>query len=202
MTGHQDRLWLGDDGVATGNTHPMAYAYDLPGRTRAAADFELREYIDADFNVAGVNSNRGMATDGNYLWVADATSVVQAFRLFDDPDTPENDYGTNDTGRDLDFDDNGDSFRPFGLFTDGATMWAVATGETTAKALNLADGTRNTAAKFTLRTDNAIPYGIWSNAITMFVLDNADHKIYTYRIGDVEVSGAVVGGVAHVSAGG
>ncbi len=201
VTGFGDRLWTGDEGAATDSGDPWAYAFDLPGLERSSGhDFALRSGTGAD--TVGVTSNRGMASDGNYLWVAAGGGRVtaQAFRLFDDPATAGNDYGTKDTSRDLGFGEDGLDLH--GIFTDGAIMWGVEVGESTVRAVRVADDTRVPAAEFELHADNDNPRGIWSNGVTMFVVDEVDAKIYTYRVGDVEVSGVPAAGVAHVSAGG
>ncbi|WP_420445789.1 fibronectin type III domain-containing protein [Candidatus Poriferisodalis sp.] len=202
VTGFGDRLWTGDEAnPGADNEHPHAYAYDLPGLARSSGhDFALRRIVGSDF--VGATSNRAMTSDGNHLWVADTTEVVQAFALFDDPETAGDDTGAKDTDADIDFDDNGDGFAPYGIFTDGETVWGVERANSTARAISLADGERVAALEFELHADNDHPRAIWSNGVTMFVLDDDDNKIYTYRIGVPEVLGVPVGGVAHVSAGG
>ena len=68
-------------------------------------------------------------------------------------------------------------------------MWGAKIGESAVRAVGLSDGERVAASEFELHADNDNPRGIWSNGVTMFVLDGADDKIYTYRVGVVKVSG-------------
>ncbi|WP_420622353.1 hypothetical protein [Candidatus Poriferisodalis sp.] len=76
---------------------------------------------------------------------------------------------------------------------DFALREGVGVGESTARAISLASGERVTALEFALHADNDHARGIWSNGVTMFVVDEIDDKIYTYRTGDnaaVRVEGA------------
>ena len=204
VTGFGDRLWVGDEAAPTLSSDPSAYAFGLPGLARSSGhDVVLRSGSGA--NTVGVVSIRGLATDGNYLWVSDsgtglgAGDTVHAFRLFDDPATLNVDeYGTLDVDRGLGFGD----FTANGIFTDGETMWGVEVGSSTARAVSLANGERVEALEFDLHPDNDNPRGIWSNGVTMFVVDETDAKIYTYRVGVVKASGVPAPGMAHVSAGG
>ncbi|WP_419551480.1 RCC1 domain-containing protein [Candidatus Poriferisodalis sp.] len=187
----------------------------LLNSTQTVDDLDRTRYSDVSLhsdNAAprslwsdGVTSVRGLATDGNYLWVSGSGSglgegdSVHAFRLFDDPATLNvNEYGTLDLDRGLGFGE----FSENGVFTDGETMWGVEVGDSTARAVSLDGGERVTALEFELHEDNDNARGIWSNGVTMFVVDETDTKIYTYRVGDVVVSGVPAPGVAHVSAGG
>ena len=63
---------------------------------------EDRDFVYGGLNVAGgVFIVRGTATDGRHLWITNTTSHAHAFRLFDDPETPEDEYGRPDTSRKL-----------------------------------------------------------------------------------------------------
>ncbi|WP_420625190.1 hypothetical protein [Candidatus Poriferisodalis sp.] len=183
-------LWVGDD------HDEKVYAYELAGGSRVPSK-----------DIAGVSAEAFLVTGfGDRLWTGDENPPspsdypsAYAFRLFDDPATLNvNEYGTLDLDRGLGFGE----FSENGVFTDGETMWGVEVGDSTARAVSLAGGERVTALEFELHEDNDNARGIWSNGVTMFVVDETDTKIYTYRVGDVVVSGVPAPGVAHVSAGG
>ena len=72
---------------------------------------------------------------------------------------------------------------PYGLWSDGDTMWVADVVDDKIYAYNT-DGTRDETRDFdTLdAAGNNSPSGIWSNGDTMWVVDGSDSKIYAYRM--------------------
>ena len=195
VTGHGPRLYVAEESLDGASRD--VFGYDLTSFTRA----EDRDFVYGGLNVAGgVWIVRGMATDGRHMWITDTTSHAHAFRLFDDPETPGDEYGKPDTSRKLTIPGRG---QLRGLFTDGRTMWGVrfASNDASARSVKLSDGTEG-GYDFQLHEDNDHAYGIWSNGETFYVVDAHDDMIYTYHgisgvvrpsVEDAETAAALLG---------
>ena len=195
VTGHGSRLYVAEESLDGASRD--VFGYDLTSFTRA----EDRDFVYGGLNVAGgVFIVRGMATDGRHLWITNTTSHAHAFRLFDDPETPEDEYGRPDASRKLTIPGRG---QLRGLFADGRTMWGVrfASNDASVRSVKLSDGTE-AGFDFPLHEDNDHAYGIWSDGETFYVVDAADAMIYTYRgiggvvrpfVEDAETAAALVG---------
>ena len=195
VTGHGSRLYVAEESLDGASRD--VFGYDLTGLTRA----EGRDFVYGGLNVAGgVYIVRGMATDGRHMWITNTTSHAHAFRLFDDPGTPEDEYGSPDASRKLTIPGRG---QLRGLFTDGRTMWGVrfASNDASVRSVKLSDGTE-AGYDFTLHEDNDHAYGIWSDGETFYVVDSDDAMIYTYHgvggvvrpfVEDAETAAALVG---------
>ena len=135
VTGHGSRLYVAEESLDGASRD--VFGYDLTNYTRA----EDRDFVYGGLNVAGgVFIVRGTATDGRHLWITNTTSHAHAFRLFDDPETPEDEYGRPDASRKLTIPGRG---QLRGLFTDGRTMWGVrfASNDASVRSVKLSDGT-------------------------------------------------------------
>ena len=195
VTGHGPRLYVAEESLDGASRD--VFGYDLTSFARA----EDRDFVYGGLNVAGgVFIVRGTATDGRHLWITNTTSHAHAFRLFDDPETPEDEYGKPDTSRKLTIPGSG---QLRGLFTDGRTMWGVrfASNDASVRSVKLSDGT-DAGYDFPLHEDNDHAYGIWSNGETFYVVDSDDDMIYTYHgiggvvrpfVEDAETAAALVG---------
>ena len=195
VTGHGARLYVAEQSLYGASRD--VFGYDLTDLTRA----EDRDFVYGGLNVAGgVWIVRGLATDGRHLWITDTTSHAHAFRLVDDPETPEDEYGRPDTSRKLTMPGRG---QLRGLFTDGRTMWGVRFGsnDSAVRSVKLSDGTE-AGYDFPLHEDNDHAYGIWSDGETFYVVDTGDAMIYTYHgvggvvrpfVADAETAAALVG---------
>ena len=204
VTGHGPRLYVAEESLDGASRD--VFGYDLTSFTRA----EDRDFVYGGLNVAGgVFIVRGTATDGRHMWITNTTSHAHAFRLFDDPETPGDEYGKPDTSRKLTIPGSG---QLRGLFTDGRTMWGVrfASNDSTVRSVKLSDGTE-AGYDFTLHEDNDHAYGIWSNGETFYVVDAAADMIYTYHgvsgvvrpsVEDAETAAALVGNTAQPGAAG
>ena len=167
VTGHGAHLYVAEESLDGASRD--VFGYDLTNFARA----EDRDFVYGGLNVAGgVWIVRGMATDGRHLWITNTTSHAHAFRLFDDPETPEDEYGRPDASRKLTMPGMG---QLRGLFTDGRTMWGVrlASNDASVRSVKLSDGTE-AGFDFPLHEDNDHAYGIWSDGETFYVVDAAD----------------------------
>ena len=195
VTGHGARLYVAEESLEGASRD--VFGYDLTSFTRA----EDRDFVYGGLNVAGgVWIVRGLATDGRHMWITDTTSRAHAFRLADDPETPEDEYGRPDTSRRLTIPGSG---QLTGLFTDGRTMWGVrfASHDASVRSVKLSDGT-GAGYDFPLHEENDHAYGVWSNGETFYVVDAVDAMIYTYggvdgvvrpSVEDAETAAALVG---------
>ncbi len=195
VTGHGPRLYVAEESLDGASRD--VFGYDLTSFTRT----EDRDFVYGGLNVAGgVFIVRGTATDGRYMWITNTTSHAHAFRLFDDPETPGDEYGKPDTSRKLTIPGSG---QLRGLFTDGRTMWGVrfASNDASVRSVKLSDGTE-AGYDFPLHEDNDHAYGIWSNGETFYVVDADDDMIYAYHdvvgvvrpsVEDAETAAALVG---------
>ena len=74
---------------------------------------------------------------------------------------------------------------PYGLWSDGDTMWVADWRDDKIYAYNT-DGTHDSTEDFNTLSaaTNTNPRGIWSDGTTMWVADTSDDKIYAYRMFD------------------
>ena len=204
VTGHGARLYVAEESLDGASRD--VFGYDLTDLSRA----QDRDFVYGGLNVAGgVFIVRGTATDGRHLWITNTTSHAHAFRLFDDPETPEDEYGRPDASRKLTMPGTG---QLTGLFTDGRTMWGVrfASNDSAVRSVRLSDGTE-AGYDFPLHEDNDHAYGIWSDGETFYVVDADDVMIYTYHgvggvvrpfVEDAETAAALVGNTTQLGAAG
>ena len=195
VTGHGPRLYVAEESLDGASRD--VFGYDLTSFTRA----EDRDFVYGGLDVAGgVFIVRGTATDGRHMWITNTTSHAHAFRLVDDPETPEDEYGRPDASRKLTIPGRG---QLRGLFTDGRTMWGVrfASNDASVRSVKLSDGTE-AGFDFPLHEENDHAYGIWSDGETFYVVDADDAMIYTYHgargvvrpfVEDAETAAALVG---------
>ncbi len=169
VTGDDDHFWLTDQGLVSRRTQPIARS----GTTTLSAFVYCPALTNTEECVQFAWG--GTASDGSRIWYADSSRVVRSYWIVDDPETADNEYGTY--AETIEF-----SFIPLGLYTDGEFLWAVENEPNgRVEARRLSDGGLAPRLGFRLHPDNADAWGIWSNGVTMFVLDNGDKKIYTYR---------------------
>ena len=73
---------------------------------------------------------------------------------------------------------------PFGIWSDGTTMWVVDTNDDKIYAYNLVTKARDSTKDFNTlaAAGNSLPLGLWSDGTTMWVSDFTDDKIYAYNL--------------------
>ena len=143
-----------------------------------------------DFNTlqaAGNTFLNDLWSDGTTLWVTDFTDAkIYAYNLSTKARDPNNDFNTLQAAG---------NNTPSGLWSDGSTMWVTNFNDATdAKIYAYTRGAppvtasvpyaRNPAFEFNTLQDawNGQPVGLWSDGMTMWVLDLSDDKIYAYNL--------------------
>ncbi len=126
--------------------------------------------------VAGVNTVTITVTsqDGNYsrdytLTIGRGVTDAFGWKAVDDLD------GLKDAGH----------RNPYGVWSDGTTLWVGDLHDFLIRAYNK-DGTRDTSKDIALHSSNDGPTGMWSDGETMWVADRRDNAIYAYRLSDGE----------------
>ena len=75
---------------------------------------------------------------------------------------------------------------PWGIWSDGTTMWVADLNDDKIYAYRMSDMSRDSSKDITLAAGNNDPTGIWSDGTTMWVADsilqNTGDKIYAYSI--------------------
>ncbi len=169
------------------------YAYSLDDKSRV-------EEKDIDL-ASGNEQPRGSWGNATTLWVVNdgdsgdqegEVDKVFAYRLTDDPDTEENEYGAPDPDQDFDTLEADGVGAPAGIWSDGTTMWVVDRLDRKAYAYAMSDRSRLSDQDITLDADNALAAGAWGDIDasdidagevgTLWVVDNEDKKLYAYTI--------------------
>ena len=73
---------------------------------------------------------------------------------------------------------------PYGIWSDGTTVWVGDQTDDKLYAYRLSDGTRDDGRDINLPNVNDGPSGIWSDGTTIWVADIARSKLYAYRQSD------------------
>ncbi len=123
-------------------------------------------------------------SDGTTMWVGDTTGLAQkiyAYKISDKSPDTDKEFNTLITAG---------NYKPIGLYSDGTTMWVsdfvvnIYAYNMETKARDGSSGSRpkEFTSSVLSTAGNDAPRGIWSNGTTMWVLDNADKKIYAYNM--------------------
>ena len=186
FTIHGDVLWVSDEG-----DYPAeVFAYDFSGGAKG------ERITDKDFDATSTILPRGLWADGRTMWVAQGDDGdTYAYRLFDDPDTEAHEYGTRDSGLDLD-----GAGGAWGVWSDGKTAWVTLFDSVnslyTIEAYDRSDRTRRSERDISLG-DTMTLRGLWSDGTTMFAVDKPEsgaNRIVTFRYRD-NASGLAVSGL-------
>ena len=74
--------------------------------------------------------------------------------------------------------------RPYGVWSDGTTIWVADRVDQRLYAYRLSDGTRDAPRDVTLKDLNEDAWGIWSDGTIIWVADFADQRLYAYNLSD------------------
>ena len=125
-------------------------------------------------------SGTAVNTDG----VTQPTDVRLVVR--DDETVPLEDV-ERDSALDFSGLDTATNNNPYGVWSDGTTMWVTDSIDDKLYAYKTnpgqADhGARETAKEFDLDADNGSPRGIWSDGVTIWVVDSGGDNVFAYRM--------------------
>ena len=162
-------LWVADEGFN------QVYAYSLATGNRNSG---------SDVVLTGANANaKGIWSNETTLWVADSIdNKIYAYALSGGKRQDGTDGTTN-----MEFPLDSDNASPYGIWSDGTTLWVLDSSDAKAYAYALSGGTRQDGTgdteslDFDLYSANGLPTGIWSVGTTLWVVDSTDDKIYSYN---------------------
>ena len=148
--------------------------------TAAYVDVNGEALVDADSNIAGFQVAVAVGTTPIQILVTaqDGTAFIHGVVVERDSALPGGRTPTDDV---YDLDPVAINL-PFGIWSDGTTMWLTNQSKPTVYAYTLATSTRNASAEFNLDADNGDHWGIWSDGTTIWVVDYADDKLYAYTL--------------------
>ena len=131
--------------------------------------------------------NRFAAVSGSAVNTAGVTQPADVRLVVRDDETvPVHNMAPNSA---LDFTglDTATNNRPWGIWSDGTTMWVVDNIDEKLYAYKVNPGEgdhgdRDTAKEFDLDADNFNPNDIWSDGVTIWVADSDADKLFAYRM--------------------
>ena len=156
------------------------------GTTLRAFDMETKLWVEElDFDTA--RPYEGISfTD---IWSDEETMWIAARLLLDQGSTSGGLYAYEVTSQQDDATQSlytlaGRNHLPWGVWSNGTTIWVSNTAVSKIYAYDLATRQRDRAKDFDgLRlAGNDSPHGIWSNEKTMWVADREDDKVYAYDL--------------------
>ena len=162
------------------------------------SDKDLKYRYDTEDEVYGGDNAPlqclATVTYGGHILLSDSDPILKAFRITDDPLTTVSEYGARDP--DYDVTTPGGGIR--GLYREGNILWVSSLSDKKIYAIDIRNGNRLEHLEFDLRPETDRPHGIWSNGVTMFVVNGADmneevHTYYRFRdnaSGTVTVDGS------------
>ena len=135
--------------------------------------------VDDDIELSDDSAPRGVWSDGETLWVVDATEgKLLAYTL----------AGARVPGSDIILD--GANADPTGLWSDGTTIWVADAAAGQLFAYTLATRTYDMDKDIDLDTANTNPIGIWSDGTTFWVADATAEKLFAYTLTDGSSGGS------------
>ena len=189
--------------AVSGSDTSLAVSWTAPSNTGkpAITSFDLRyrqgssgSWTNGPQDVSGTSSTITGLTEGE-------SYQVQVRATNAEGDSPWSSSGTGTTtnsfaafghqpGKDLNALGSEGITVPWGLWSNGTTMWVVDTDSvginSKVHAYVLASGARDSAREFDLHADNRNGKGTWSDGTTMWVVDSTDAKVYAYVLPDGE----------------
>ena len=159
--------------------------------------------VDDDIELSDDSAPRGVWSDGETLWVVDATTgKLLAYTPTDGSSGSSRDLRATGgkSGRlprltEVEYDDTKDitlapaNANPTGIWSDGTTIW-VADSAGKLFAYTLATQAYDATKDIDLDGANAAPTGLWSDGTTIWVADATAGKLFAYTLDGVRVSGS------------
>ena len=189
ICGDADTYWLANDDSALGANNKI-YAYNRSDGSR-----DLHKDFDT-LSAAGNEHFGGIWCDGQTMYVVDwGDSKIYAYKMVDDPATTDtNEFAQRDTTKDITL--YWRNYEPRGIWGNDSTIWVANDGgDKKVFAYRRTDdpntleneyGSYDAGSNFEtlVAARNWDPRGIWSNGMTMYVVDDEDEKVYAYRLSD------------------
>ena len=135
------------------------------------------------FDLHSSNSDpRGMWGNGDTFWVVNDTSgsgTADKLYAYNRSD------GSRDTTNDFDNLNGANNNRPWGICSDGTTMFVGDRDDNKLYAYKMSDTTADTSKDITLDSDNGEPRGMWCDTTTVYVANDGGtsaNKVFAYTI--------------------
>ena len=135
------------------------------------------------FDLGSDNSDpRGMWGNEDTFWVVnDASPNGAGDKLF----AYNRSDGSRDSANDFDNLDGADNNSPWGICSDGTTMFVGDRGDDKLYAYKMSDTNADSTNDITLDSDNGEPRGMWCDATTVYVANDgatSANKVFAYTI--------------------
>ena len=111
------------------------------------------------------------STDGSYNNLSVSLTATE-----DDDDSAHD----RDTAQEFDLVSANDE--PYGIWSNGTTMWVLDNRDDKLYAYTLATGAADTSKDMSLHADNGNARGIWSDGTTIWVADRTGRKVFAYTL--------------------
>ena len=135
------------------------------------------------FDLHSSNSDpRGMWGNGDTFWVVNDTSgsgTADKLYAYNRSD------GSRDTTNDFDNLNGANNNRPWGICSDGTTMFVGDRDDNELYAYKMSDTTSDSTKDITLDSGNGEPRGMWCDATTVYVANDgatSANKVFAYTI--------------------
>ena len=182
LLGSVDGIWSDGETMWVSHSNRSAlYGYDMISKSINPAN------IFGNFVAAGNAHPRDIWSDGIIMWVLDSTDgKIYAYTIQnrDRGSIPASydDLGNRDQSKDFDTLSAAGNNNPYGIYSDGSTMYVIDTADTKVYAYNMYDKRRILNKDINLHSDNADPTGIWGSGDTIWIGDSVDDKVYAYSV--------------------
>ena len=170
-------IWVSES-YTSGTSEFKIYAYTLVTGVRDQSK---------DITLHADNAHpRGIWSNGTIIWVADRVDrKIYAYNL---SDSKRQDGTDSTSNREFELTEFGGGV-PEGIWSDGTTMWAINSLQSSLYAYTLASGARATANDIPLAISNRSPEGLWSNGSTIWVSEpnrspraSAYYRVFSYTL--------------------
>ena len=128
---------------------------------------------------------KGIWGNDSTIWVANdvGDNKLFAYRRTDDPNTPENEYGSYDAGSNFETLTAARNSDARHIWSNGTTMYVVDDEDEKFYANRLSDKARDPSRDIPLSAGvHRDPYGLWSDGDTLYVTDTVTKRVYDYPL--------------------
>ena len=184
-----ETMWVSDfKGIRT-NQNKKIFAYKL--KLEEGETEDDRRVPSKDFDTlidAGNERPRGLWSDGKTMWVADKIdNKIYAYHGF-------RASASRNSNEDFNTLKAAGNINPGGLWSNRTNLWVSDSVLDKLFAYDLISKKRNPAEDFSLETlrgagstnntGNTTPTALWSDGVTMWVVDEHDREVYAYKMED------------------